>query len=111
MKRIGLVPLNAAYLLACAALLAAPAALYASDPTPVPTASTETAQPPSEESTPVQASNCIRDTGTHLQHRDENGCLSVPGRSYSKADMDSTGATTAGDALKSLSPSLTVTHH
>ena len=51
-------------------------------------------------------SNCIQETGTRIKRRDGNGCNGLAGRSYSKEDIDSTGASDAGDALRLLDPSI-----
>ncbi len=53
------------------------------------------------------ASPCLQDTGSRLPAA---GATCLPGRSYSKNDIDNTGATTAGGALRLLDPSITVTH-
>jgi hypothetical protein len=50
--------------------------------------------------------NCLTDTGD-LISSGKPGCRGF-GRSYSKADIDRTGATQAGDALALLDPSITV---
>jgi hypothetical protein len=53
---------------------------------------------------------CIRDTGTHVPAKDRH-CLAVPGRSYDSDDIRRTGATTVGDALDKLDPSISVRRH
>jgi hypothetical protein len=52
------------------------------------------------------ASPCLKDTGSRLPATADT-C--GPGRTYTKSDIDHTGATTAGDALRLLDPALTVT--
>lgn len=52
-------------------------------------------------------SPCLKDTGSRLP---ATGETCIPGRSYSKSDIDETGATTAGGALRLLDPSVTITH-
>ena len=49
---------------------------------------------------------CIRETGTRLRKRDRNGCTGAPGQSYSRDEIDRTGATDTGDAIRRLSPSV-----
>jgi hypothetical protein len=49
--------------------------------------------------------NCLTDTGSHIAGK--STCQSL-GRSYSSEDIARTGATSAGDALALLDPSLTV---
>ena len=55
---------------------------------------------------------CLRETGSHLRHRDKNGCVeNANGQVYSRRDIDSTGATDVGTALDRLSPSVQVRRH
>jgi len=49
---------------------------------------------------------CLTDTGTRVTDTQCRGY----GRSYSSADIDRTGKTSAGDALATLDPSVTVHH-
>ncbi|HUB88666.1 MAG TPA: hypothetical protein VMA74_02960 [Dyella sp.] len=49
---------------------------------------------------------CIRDTGSLIPAK-KGECLPVPGRSYSKQDIDATGETTLGPALQRLDPAIT----
>jgi hypothetical protein len=54
-------------------------------------------------------SNCLTQTGSRISPRaDKHGrkCVNAPGRSYSKADLDRTGATDMADALRRLDPSV-----
>jgi hypothetical protein len=51
---------------------------------------------------------CLSDTGSRLPSGGAN--CSAYGRSYSSDDIDRTGSSTAGGALRLLDPSLTVTH-
>jgi hypothetical protein len=53
--------------------------------------------------------NCLRDTGSLIKPK-PGQCLSVSGRSYSKEDIDRTGARTLGPALRDLDPSVTIQH-
>ena len=53
--------------------------------------------------------SCIRNTATRIPLK-EHECATTPGRIYSKDDIDRSGATTAGDALRLLDPAITVGH-
>jgi hypothetical protein len=53
--------------------------------------------------------NCLRDTGSLIKPK-PGQCLPVTGRSYSKDDIDRTGARTLGPALRDLDPSVTIQH-
>ena len=55
-----------------------------------------------------QNPSCLTETGSRITTGKPN-CLAV-GRSYSSADIDRTGETTAADALGKLDPSITVHH-
>ncbi len=50
---------------------------------------------------------CLQSTGSLIPagHRD---CLGVPGRSYSRQDIQNTGEPTLGPALQKLDPSVTI---
>lgn len=58
--------------------------------------------------TPLLDNGCVRETGTKLKRRDRNGCTGSPGQSYSRADIDATGAIDTADAVRKLSPRATV---
>jgi len=55
---------------------------------------------------------CLRETGSHLraiktEHNERAvECAGAPGRSYSREDIERTGATTTADALRRLDPSI-----
>jgi hypothetical protein len=51
---------------------------------------------------------CLTQTGSRIAGNKTN-CSAV-GRSYSSEDIDRTGATTAGDALQLMDPSVTIHH-
>ena len=53
--------------------------------------------------------NCLRDTGSLIKPT-PGQCLPVSGRSYSRQDIDRTGARTLGPALRDLDPSVTIQH-
>lgn len=59
---------------------------------------------------PLDSRSCIRDTGSHIPPP-KGQCLPVAGRSYSQQDIQRTGATTMGQALQMLDPSVTVRGH
>lgn len=51
---------------------------------------------------------CLRDTGSRIRHRSlqKQRCVSAPGRSYSREDLQRTGASNTADALRMLDPAL-----
>ncbi|WP_199096721.1 hypothetical protein [Dyella sp. ASV21] len=51
--------------------------------------------------------NCIQSTGSLIPAK-SGSCLPVPGRSYSRDDLQRTGSPTLGPALRQLDPSMTV---
>lgn len=93
-------------------------AAQAQPPATVPQAvepAADAAPPAADASTAVTADDaakpdtrCVRDTGTRLETRDEKGCTGAPGDSYSREDIEATGATDTADALRKLSPRATV---
>ena len=57
----------------------------------------------------IADSNCLEQTGSRISPRADKGgrkCVNAPGRSYSKEDLDRTGATDLADALRRLDPSV-----
>ena len=46
---------------------------------------------------------CITDTGTRIKDPDRK-CVNVPGSSYTQDDLERTGQTNAGSALRQLDP-------
>ncbi len=50
-------------------------------------------------------SRCLRETGTRIKRRDDNGCLTASGRSYSREEIQRTGAFNLGEAIQKLEPS------
>ena len=57
----------------------------------------------------VSDRNCLKETGSRLAPRpDSKGrkCVNATGRSYTKGDMDSTGAIDLSDALRRLDPAV-----
>ena len=62
------------------------------------TRKTETAQAQTE------PPRCLQETGSHVRRSEERRCMSGPGQVYTREDIDRTGATTTGEALRKLSP-------
>lgn len=54
---------------------------------------------------PAPEAGCIRESGTRLRKRDSKGCTGAPGESYSRDQIDRSGAIDTGDAIRRLSPS------
>jgi hypothetical protein len=50
---------------------------------------------------------CMHDTGTRIKLAPDE-CSASAGRSYTKEDVDRTGKTTAGGALRLMDPSITI---
>jgi hypothetical protein len=56
---------------------------------------------------PLSEANCVRKTGSRIRQRDaKTACTGQPGRSYSKDELDRTGHTNLGDALRALDPAV-----
>lgn len=49
--------------------------------------------------------NCVRDTGSRIKPKKDE-CLGIAGRSYSAEDLQRTGATNVGEALRRVDPSI-----
>ncbi len=55
---------------------------------------------------------CLRETGSHVRVKPKGShdraveCANAPGRSYSRAEIDRSGATSTADALRRLDPSI-----
>jgi hypothetical protein len=63
---------------------------------------------PAPETAHASAPNtCMHDTGTRIK-LPPGECSASAGRSYSKEDVDRTGKTTAGGALRLMDPSITI---
>lgn len=112
MKRIALFTGLLGLAFAAAAQTAAPAPA-------VPAAEPEVATPaaPSEQAAAlenvasenlVSDRNCLRETGSRVIRADSKGrkCVNAPGRSYTREDINSTGAVDLADALRRLDPSI-----
>ncbi|MDE2271493.1 MAG: hypothetical protein KGJ94_05860 [Xanthomonadaceae bacterium] len=56
---------------------------------------------------PLDSRMCIRDTGSHIPPP-KGQCLPVAGNSYSQKDIQRTGATSVGQALQMLDPSVQI---
>jgi len=73
-------------------------------------AACSTTRPSTTPDSQTAAVNCTEySTGSHLQSK-PGKCTSSPVRSYSQEDVQRTGQTDVGDALRMLDPSLTVHH-
>lgn len=88
-------------------LLFAAAALHAKEPRPAPAeADVGTALAASEaDARSARLDRFCPDT-TASRIKRPRGTCSAPGRVYTRDDLDRTGATTAGDALSKLDPSI-----
>jgi hypothetical protein len=110
MKRLPLMLLLAAGLAAATAQ-----AQTAADPAPAAPPSTAQEAPkatpevPATDSDrkPLSDTTCLRETGSRITKRaGKPRCTAQPGRVYSKDDIDRTGYTSLGDALRALDPSI-----
>lgn len=97
-------------------------AFAASAQTTAPAEPAEPATPQAADAAPAQASanqdkadakeaedrNCLQYTGSRLIRADSKGrkCANATGRSYSKEDIDRTGAVDLRDALRKLDPAV-----
>ena len=78
------------------------------------TASATVASVPTDQATDEQFSSfCLRETGSRIVEmknkrsgKTELRCVNAAGRSYSKADLDSTGGLTLSEALHRLDPTI-----
>lgn len=59
---------------------------------------------------PVDSRMCVRATGSHIPPP-KGQCLAVNGSSYTRQDIDRTGAANLGQALRMLSPAVQVSGH
>jgi len=110
MKRLPLMLMLAAGLAAAAAN-----AQTVADPAPVPLPSPAqeapkaTPEAPSADTDrkPLSDTTCLRETGSRITKRaGKPRCTAQPGRVYTKDDIDRTGYTDLGDALRALDPSI-----
>jgi hypothetical protein len=94
-----------------AATPAEPAAPQAT-PAPVDDVATQLQPAPREEASKKNEAtdrNCLKETGSRIAPRpDSKGrkCVNASGRSYTKGDLDSTGAIDLSDALRRLDPAV-----
>jgi hypothetical protein len=57
----------------------------------------------------VVRADCVRETGSRIKSKkDKKGCNGLPGRSYGKDELDSTGEINVSDALGRLDPSIQI---
>ena len=47
--------------------------------------------------------HCVRETGTYLKRDKEHECVNGPGRTYTREDMDRSGAMSTGEAIRRIS--------
>ena len=61
----------------------------------------------------VNDRNCLRETGSHIvsKDKDKKTCASTNGRAYTREDIDRTGTTDLGDALRHLDTSVRIQHN
>lgn len=55
---------------------------------------------------PAPDRNCLKQTGSLIVRREKEACINAAGRSYSREDIDRTGARDLADALQRLDPSI-----
>ncbi|KAF1721038.1 hypothetical protein [Pseudoxanthomonas wuyuanensis] len=112
MKR--LVPLSLLSVL-CAAVFAVSAQTPAAEPAAIAQPAPATAAEPvatedaiaEDKAKRISDTHCVRETGSRITRRGDKGrCNALPGRSYSKEDIDGTGHTNLADALRTLDPSI-----
>ncbi|MFA5938676.1 MAG: hypothetical protein WC809_04910 [Sinimarinibacterium sp.] len=84
--------------LSCIVLLAACASPAKKDSDAAPKAEAMQAQ--------ADQPRCLQETGSHVSRSEDRPCVAAPGQVYTREDIDRTGATTTGDALRKLSPSV-----
>ncbi|WP_334177677.1 hypothetical protein [Pseudoxanthomonas sp.] len=112
MKRIPLFMILAAGLVAASAHAQTPAEpVPATPPTTAQAPAGMTAEMPSPaalgDDKRLSDINCLRETGSRITKRDgKPRCTGQPGRSYTKDDLDRTGHTNLGDALRALDPAV-----
>jgi hypothetical protein len=97
-------------------VLLSASAFAASAQTPMPDASVQV-QDKSADVTVVTGTDrvadrhCLRQTGSHIVSRHKKSCVDANGTSYSREDIDRTGTTDLGDALRHLDPSVRIGHN
>jgi hypothetical protein len=65
------------------------------------------AKPAPQPAHPAAPKTCMHDTGTRIKLAPDE-CSASAGRSYTKEDVDRTGKTSAGGALRLMDPSITI---
>ena len=55
--------------------------------------------------------SCLRETGSRIPSRHEDGCLGVHGTTYSRDDLQSEGQGEIGEGLWRYDPALQITGH
>ena len=111
MKRVLLASLLAVSAFAASAQTAVSAQADVSAQARSETAATPQAQADAQANADSQR-NCVRRTGTHIRDRSttdksgRKGCVAANGRVYSRDDIERTGQTDIGEALRRLDPSI-----
>jgi hypothetical protein len=111
MKRLVLTAALLVLAFAASAQTAAPAPVEPADPQTTDTASAETSAKHDKadaKKDELAGRNCLQYTGSRLIRADSKGrkCANATGRSYSKEDIDRTGAVDLLDALRRLDPAV-----
>jgi hypothetical protein len=87
-------------------------AVNAEDAAPQPAAAGEVVEITGDSVKPDEAPkferNCIRQTGSRINRQDRHGCNGLAGSSYTREDLDRTGAMTTAEALERLDPRITI---
>jgi outer membrane cobalamin receptor len=90
-------------------LLALSATPLAAQTAPLPTPDAKAADANNSDAR-IDSHLCLTETGSRIPQNKAH-CMAANGQVYDRKDIDSTGATSMGDALRNLSPSLTITQH
>ena len=111
MKRLALTAALLGLAFAASAQTAAPAAAEPADPQTTDAAPTDASAKQDKadaKKNELADRNCLQYTGSRLIRADSKGrkCANATGRSYSKEDIDRTGAIDLRDALRKLDPSV-----
>lgn len=105
-----LIAITLSSLLPLAALAATPQPATATDVDAAPAVASAEPAAAAVATAAVVDRHCLRQTGsrivTHRKTKGERDCLPLPGRSYSREDIERTGETDIADALRRLDPSV-----
>jgi hypothetical protein len=112
MKRLVLFPMLLGLAFGALAQTPAPVPVETTAPQASTIPASDAAQPASKDEVAkdeVSDRNCLKETGSRLAPRPEGKgrkCVNATGRSYTKDDLDSTGAIDLSDALRRLDPAV-----